>query len=77
MVRTVITPGQTNVSFQIPENYIGKRVEITCIAMDDLAEVKKTRKTLGDFYGLMSAEEAQKLREHTEKARKEWDRLTL
>jgi hypothetical protein len=72
MLQTVIIPGQTNVNFQIPVDYIGKRVEITCYPVDD----KKPRKTFGEYFGLMPAEDAQKLREHTERARKEWDRLT-
>jgi hypothetical protein len=75
MVQTVITPGQTNVSFQIPENYIGKRLEITCQPVDDTINGKKHQKTLGDFFGLLSAEGAQGLREHTKRVRKEWDRL--
>jgi hypothetical protein len=75
MIHTVITPGQTNVSFQIPEDYIGKRVEITCHPLDDAVMGKKHQKTLGDFFGLLSAEGAQSLREHTERVRKEWDRL--
>jgi hypothetical protein len=75
MIRTVITPGQTNVYFQIPENYIGKRVEITCFALEDLVEKKKPEVNLADFYGVLSKEEGQALREHTERVRKEWDRL--
>jgi hypothetical protein len=75
MVQTVITPGQTNVSFQIPENYIGKRVEITCHPVDDAVNGKKHQKTLGDFFGVLSEESYQRLKEHTERVRKEWDRL--
>jgi hypothetical protein len=74
MIQTVITPGQTNVSFQIPENYIGKKVKITCLPVDDVVEIRKPRKTLADFYGVLSKEEGQSLREHTERARKEWGR---
>jgi hypothetical protein len=53
MVHTVITPGQTNVSFQIPENYIGKRVEITCLAVDDLPknEISQFGKMIGSYKG--------------------------
>jgi hypothetical protein len=75
MVRTVITPGQADVSFKIPENYIGKRVEITCLPLDDFAMENKPKATLGEFFGLLSAEDAQSLREHTKRVREEWDRL--
>jgi hypothetical protein len=75
MIHTVITPGQTNVSFQIPVDYIGKRVEITCHPLDDTVVEKKPEVTLGDFYGVLSKETGQKLKEHAKRVRKEWDRL--
>jgi hypothetical protein len=75
MIQTVITPGQTSVSFQIPENYIGKRLEITCNPLDDLTVEKKPKVNLADFYGVLSKESGQRLREHAKRVRKEWDRL--
>ena len=73
MVRTVITPKQTDIQLLIPENYIGKKVEFTFFALDELEE-KKPQKTLGDFLGLLSENEYDQLEEHTSKARKEWNR---
>jgi putative transposon-encoded protein len=75
MIQTVITPGQTSVSFQIPVDYVGKRVEITCHPLDDVLVGKKHQKTLGDFFGVLSEESYLRLKEHTERVRKEWDRL--
>jgi hypothetical protein len=75
MVHTVITSGQTNVSFQIPVDYIGKRLEITCHPLDDTVVEKKPKVTLADLYGILSEEEYQQFKEHTERVRKEWDRL--
>jgi len=73
MVRTVITPTQTDIHLAIPKNYIGKKVEIIFSALDELAE-KKPQKTLGDFLGLLSENEYIQLKEHTQQARKEWNR---
>jgi len=73
MVRTVITPVQTDIHLSIPENYIGKKVEITFFALDELME-KQSKKTLGDFLGLLSDDEYVQLKEYTQQARNEWDR---
>jgi hypothetical protein len=69
--RTVITPQQSNINLEIPEEYIGKKVEVTFKEVNEAKE----KATLGDFFGLLSAEDAQSLREHTERVRNEWDRL--
>ena len=73
-VRTVITPSQTDICLLIPEKYIGKRVEITYLVLDEYEE-KEPKKTLGDFLGLLSENEYLQLEEHTLQARKEWDRF--
>jgi len=69
----MITPSQTDVQLMIPENYIGKKVEIIFFALDELEE-KQPKKTLGDFLGLLSEKEYLQLEEYTSQARKEWDR---
>lgn len=73
MVRTVITPVQTDIHLSIPENYIGKKVEITFFALDELMD-KQSKKTLSDFMGLLSNDEYVQLKEYTQQARKEWNR---
>ena len=73
MVRTIITPTKTDIHLSIPENYIGKKVEITFFALDELME-KQPKKTLGDFIGLLSEDEYLQLKGHTQQARNEWNR---
>jgi len=73
MVRTIITPTQNDISLLIPKNYIGKKVEVTFFALDELEE-KQPQKTLGDFFCSLSEEECFQLREYTTQARKEWNR---
>ena len=84
MVRTVITPSQTDVRLAIPENYIGKKVEVTFFALEELFEDKQPhlcfaqsamQKTLGDFFGVLAENDFQQLKEYTTQARKEWDRV--
>ena len=73
MVRTIITPAKKDIHLSIPENYIGKKLEITFFALDELIE-KQSNKKLGDFLGLLSEDEYTQLKNHTEQARKEWNR---
>ena len=75
MVRTVITPRQTDIRLAIPENYIGKKVEVTFFALEELFEDKQPQKTLGDFFGVLAENDFQQLKEYTTQARKEWDRI--
>jgi len=72
MVRTVVTPEQNNLLLPIPDAYIGKTVEITFLALDELN--LPSPKTLGDFVGLLSSDDYLQLKNHTLQARKEWDR---
>ncbi|GHT42541.1 hypothetical protein FACS189437_10490 [Bacteroidia bacterium] len=72
MVRTVITPEDTNILLSIPEIYVGKTIEITYLALDELT--LQPKKTLGDFWGVLSEEDGRLLKEHTQRARQEWNR---
>jgi hypothetical protein len=72
MIRTIITPEHTDIHLSIPETYVGKTIEITFLALDELEQQPK--KTLGDFWGLLSNEEYLQLKDHTQQARKEWNR---
>ncbi|MCA1760453.1 MAG: hypothetical protein LC658_11855 [Bacteroidales bacterium] len=38
MIRTVITPDKNFLSFNIPDKYIGKKMEIIAFAVDDLSD---------------------------------------
>ena len=36
MARTIITPKNTNINLSIPNDYVGKPIEITFVALDEL-----------------------------------------
>jgi DTW domain-containing protein YfiP len=69
MVRTIVTPANTNIQLSVPQDYVGKQVEVTFIALDEFETTKET-KTLGDFFGSISEEVYQGLKKHTEQVRK-------
>jgi hypothetical protein len=72
MVRTIVTPENTHIEFDIPAEYVGRKLEITYQALDE--EPKAPKKTMGDFLGILSDKTANELREHIKIVREEWDR---
>jgi hypothetical protein len=72
MIRTILTPEHRDIHLSIPEAYIGKPIEVTFIALDELE--RRPEKTMSDFFGLLSGDAYSLLKNHTEQARKEWNR---
>lgn len=71
MVRTIITPTKSDVLLSIPKEYIGKPIEVTVISLEE-SEQKPSKKTMGDFWGIISDETAKLLHEEVEQNRREW-----
>jgi hypothetical protein len=38
MIRTVVTPHRQNISIKLPENFIGKQVEVIAFTINDAVE---------------------------------------
>ncbi len=75
MVRTVIIPTNTNINLSIPEDYVGKPIEVTFLALEEL-EQKPAKKTMADFWGIISDETAEALHKQVEQNRDEWNKNT-
>jgi len=71
MVRTIITPESTNIKIAIPEEYVGKPIEVTYISLEEL-QANSSKKTMGDFWGIISDETAKKLHKAVNQNRQEW-----
>lgn len=77
MVRTSITPEQTDIHLSVPEIYVGRKLEVLVYPVDELTdelEPKKNKKKPSDYIGTMSNQEAEELRKHVEQSRNEWER---
>lgn len=75
MIKTVVTPQNNSLYLAIPNNYIGREIEVLLYAKDELEqEPIKPKKTLADFTGILSENDYQSLKSHTKQARKEWNR---
>jgi len=79
MVRTIVIPENNQLSFSIPNNYVGKKIEVMYYAVDEIeAGVEVTPQVMANnaarFKGLLTSEEADKYHAYLKQARSEWDR---
>jgi hypothetical protein len=50
MIRTIITPNKNQISINIPDNYIGKKIEVIAFSLDDPSDdVIYTEKSIKSF----------------------------
>jgi len=77
MLHTTVTPVNTKVSLTIPEEYIGKKVEVLLYTLEE-AETKHpastTKKKPSDYAGSLSPKAAELFLKHIEQSRNEWER---
>ena len=77
MVRTIITPEQTDIRISVPPSYVGRKLEVMLYPVDELIDdtVKKPNaKKPSDFAGTLSKEEGERFHEYLKQARSEWNR---
>ena len=78
MVRTTIIPKNTDVHLTIPQEYVGKTIEITYMALDELDQKQpietKPSNNAARFKGMLTEEEAAKYDTHLKEVRGEWER---
>jgi hypothetical protein len=75
MIKTILTPKNNSLVLSIPNDYIGREIEVLLYAKDELDEPKaEVVKTMASFSGILSEKEYISLKSQTESARKEWNR---
>lgn len=52
MVRTIITPDKPSISFDIPEQYVGKEIEVIAFEKEEGLEIKTSLKKKVSFDAL-------------------------
>jgi hypothetical protein len=75
MIKTVTIPQNNLYSLSIPDNYIGKKIEILMYALDEVVEEKTIapQKTMADFWGSISDATAIELHQSTKESRNSWE----
>jgi hypothetical protein len=75
MTRIIATPTNSNFMIAIPKDYIGKEIEFMYYPTVEIRQQQPVvKKTMADFWGILSENDYQSLKNHTEKARQEWNR---
>ncbi|EQA78884.1 hypothetical protein LEP1GSC193_2840 [Leptospira alstonii serovar Pingchang str. 80-412] len=57
MIRTRLTPQNTDLHLSIPEGYVGKNIEVLLYAVDEIKEEPKSPATMKDFRGTLSKDQ--------------------
>ncbi|GHV68887.1 hypothetical protein FACS1894199_16820 [Bacteroidia bacterium] len=76
MLQTTLTPQSAVLSIPIPDNFVGKKVEVWLYLPDESsvpiadAETRNVQR----FKGLLTAQEADKFQSYLQKTRQEWNR---
>lgn len=73
MVRTIITPIQKNIIIEVPQNYVGKEIEVLLYPVDELEKKESVQNNAADFRGIFSKEEGAKFNEYINQSRDEWE----
>jgi len=74
MVKTVVIPSNNTLILPIPNNYVGKEIEVFMYAKDELLDGKTLEgDSMKRFRGILSSDEADKLQEYVKKSREGWD----
>lgn len=74
MVRTIITPSQKNILIEVPQNYVGKQIEVLLYAVDELEKKESIENNASAYRGIFSKEEGIKFNEYINQSRDEWER---
>ncbi len=78
MIRTIITPLNTDLHIDLPIDYIGKQLEVLVFATDETNKVNGKAKNkpgvMAQFWGVISKETGEEMHKHIEQSRSEWER---
>lgn len=73
MLRTSITPEQRDILLSVPQEYVGKKIEVLMYSIEEIVEELPRKVTMADFWGKLSDESAQKIHDNVKQMRSEWE----
>ncbi|GAA0525101.1 hypothetical protein [Chitinophaga japonensis] len=76
MIRTTLTPQNTDLHLSIPKDYVGKQIEVLLYATDELQQAPPVKNTLAKLRGALKLTNDQynNLQQHIKDIRNEWNR---
>lgn len=76
MIKAHLTPKEQNISITVPQDYVGKEIEVLVYAIDELERKNDPvvqPKKLSDLGGTLSKETTQDMLNALDESRSEWD----
>ena len=73
MIRSVITPETNHLDIAIPDNYVGKKVEVLVFTCEEANEIEDTAPdVMAQFWGGVSDKTTEEMHHHINHSRSEW-----
>ena len=77
MIRKLVIAEQNNLVVKVPNSYIGKRIEITCIILDEVEQVvEEPKNVLSKYKGALKLSKSQErdFENYVNEGRAEWNK---
>jgi len=75
MIRSLVTPQTNDLHIALPDDYIGRKVEVLVFAYDEPIDVPKPPLgIMAQFWGVISDETTSQMHIHVDESRTEWER---
>ena len=75
MVRTILKSENSDLTIKLPEDMVGKLIEVIAFEVEDNAAKISSKKRPSQLRGFLSAETAEALQKHIKQSRDKWDTL--
>jgi hypothetical protein len=69
MVRTIVIPKDTDLHITIGKEYVGKKIEVTYLALDELEPLPIQPKKLSELAGTLSHETVEAMLKYVQESR--------
>ncbi len=76
MIRTVVTPQNTELHLSIPKDYVGKQIEVLLYTSDEVKEKRIAPENIASLRGKLnlSNDQYEKFQQYLKDSRNEWNR---
>ena len=77
MIRTILKSNQNNLTITLPDNLVGKLIEVIAfeIKETDTAKLSKPKLKPSQLRGFLSEKSSESMHDHINQSRSEWDTL--
>jgi hypothetical protein len=74
MIRTIVRSDQNNLTISLPDDLVGKLIEVIAFEIDDTDKINNKPKP-SQLRGFLSENSSKLMHNHINKSREEWDTL--